>query len=323
MNMVAALFSLAFTVSGTCVPGSDDRTSPTDEARVHPAFVMNQRGMQRARSRGRSFAEKGRTIDDLMKSVRKVPKWFRGKKGLSSDSAVWCTSLEGLPVSVPAFHAASGYSASDVAPETSDTVCVVQSVDFIVSLASMPEVIGGMMPLAPPGIARRGVWGEFWRSYEAVAAARSGPPRVTREADPGDVEVIRFVLSDGRGNHYEASVSVGGQRENGTAIYSGAFALPRVIRGTTNIQADGTARGPMGVSSFSVSGTGHSEATLIEYQPWTVERPYLRKAYLVRFPLFGADGKPRITPEVKELTLHILLPNGEQRVVYKLPSRSP
>jgi hypothetical protein len=108
---------------------------------------------------------------------------------------------------------------------------------------------------------------------------------------------------------------------SGEITYSGVSAKVTTEHATAEGRATGTAYGPAGTTTATATATGWAQAVRTEYIPWSATRPYYQARYSVRFATVGTGGSPRITADVKELTLHIITPNGEQSVTYKLPAR--
>lgn len=137
------------------------------------------------------------------------------------------------------------------------------------------------------------------RDAAAYQAMQSNEKEQTGTADVKDVRVRKFVVSDDKGNNFNADVT-SGSNSTGTMTFSG-----ETQTGRTNV----------------IGWNPRSFATINTYERFTAEHKYYFASYEVTIPLFNSQGKALITPDVKELTLHIITDNGEQQVKYQLAAR--
>ena len=281
---------------------------------LHLTFLLAPDEVSAAIKRGEEAARKGKTLDDLWKAYRQQPRWVRGKDGKIHESAVWCYSLDGMMLSQTAFQAARMYTPQNIQEGHRTDWVVVDSLDFEVLLTSVPKI-------KETGASQGRRVGA---AIAAIGGGTSNPTGIEYElktqADERDVKVLKFVLSDDRGNNYDAeSGAAAGQDTSGQMTSSGTNIIPQTITQNSSWTATGSAYGSGGYATARANGYGTSTYTMQQYVPWSTTNPYYQARYSVRFSLFDEDGKARIGPGVKEITLRIITENGEQDVVYKLP----
>jgi len=324
----AILIATALSVTLQCVSAwSSESTSdvskpaenlskPLQFRDLHPAFLLFPEEVSLAIKRGEEAAKKGKTLDDLMKPYRQQPRWVRGREGKVHESAVWCFGLDGIAISIQAYNAARMYTALNIPEErrTEGYVTITGFLDFDVVLRSVPKV-------EETGASQGRRLGA---AIGAILGGASVPTGIEYElktqADERDVKVLKFVLSDDQGHNYEAEAgATTGQDTSGQMTSSGTNIIPQTITQNSSWTATGHAYGSGGYATARANAYGTSTYTMQQYIPWSTTNPYYQARYSVRFSLFDQDGKPRIGPSVKEITLRIITDNGEQVVVYKLP----
>ena len=251
-----------------------------------------------------------------MKAYREQPRWVRGKEGKVHESAVWCYGLDGIMMSIQAYNAARMYTPLNMPKErqTDGNVTITGFLDFDVVLTSVPKI-----KETGASAGRR-----LGAAIAAIAGGTSSPTGVEYElrtqANEQDVKVLKFVLSDDQGHNYEAEAgATTGQDNPGQMTSSGTNIIPQTVTQNSSFTATGSAYGSGGYATATATGYGTSTYTVQQYIPWSTTNPYYQARYSVRFSLFDEDGKARIGPSVKEITLRIITENGEQDVVYKLP----
>lgn len=295
-------------------PADNPPPKPPQFSGLHPTFLLSPDEISAAIKRGEEAARKGKTLDDLYKAYRQQPRWARGKEGKVHESAVWCYSLDGMVLSEAAYQAGRMYTPLNIPEEYRTGGCHVNDLVFDLILTSVPKI-------KPTAESQGRVWG-------AVIAAIGGAARdpggveyeVAAQADERDVKVLKFVLSDDQGHNYDAQAeAVTGQDTSGQMTSSGTNIIPQTVTQNSSFTATGSAYGSGGYATARATGHGTSTYTMQQYIPWSTTNPYYQARYRVRFSLFDEDGKARIGPSVKEITLRIITENGEQDVVYKLP----
>ncbi len=241
---------------------SNSRTE--DIAQLNPAFIYTPMDVKLAVKRGELVEKKGRKIDWLINRNRQNPFWVRGNGGRSHDSYVWCSDLDGIFLSSEAYQAASLYTTDKQLQTLETTGAIVQQLEFTIHLTSVPHIA-------------RWIW------------------QKNKKANPGDVTVIKFVLSDDHNHFFTAtSDALSHVETKGSISFSGVTPVHSF-------------------SNVNVSGDYNYSATFnrTDFVPWTVAKPYYSANYHVYFPLFDKNGMPRIKSDVKKLTLHIITQTGE------------
>lgn len=272
----------ATTVEATPQPGS--LLQP-----VNAAFVLSPDIVKAAVARGEYLAKKGKKWADVLSDFRETPKWVRGKGGKAASSRVWCLSLGATPVIALSYNAATRYEANPVSEKIRREGVTVPTIDFQVWLESKPKI---------------GRW--KWSK--------------SRNADEDDVRATKFVLSDDKGNNFEAQPGATvGDDASGVMHFSGTAVVPHSSETTSQSSATASAYGSNGAwASGSGTAYGTSRTTWNEYHPWTADRPYYASRYFVSFSNFDDNGRPIIGPDVRKITLRIITPNGEQDVQFDL-----
>ena len=256
---------------------------------LHPAFRLTPEDVASAMRCGQEAARRGKKLDYLLADYKRMPQWVRGKAGRVHESAVWCYSLGGLPVSLETYRAACEYTTPNIPEGVRTEGTSVSTLEFRVVLESAPR----------------------------LAKYRWQRDRL---ADEEDVKVRKFVLSDDKGSNYEAEEgSASGSESSGIMTFSGVSVIPHTEDTTSRATATGSVYGSGGYAYGSATAYGTSTSTRYAYIPWSESHPYYQAKYSARFSLFGKDGRPRITQDVREITLRIVTENGEQDVTYTLP----
>ena len=258
-----------------------------DPTNLHPAFVYSPSEVTSYIAKGKELADKKKRFNDTFMSVSRKPKGVRGEGGTSHESEVACLGLDGAGFKMNSYSAAAEYETMESPLTDPDKGLYLRSLDFFCWLVSAPKV--------------------------ATTAFEN-----SRFASPGDVKVRKFILTDDKGRIYTASTVDKAFSQSGTVTFSGVSTVPTVTTATgvssTSASVIGTGGSAYGYGS-TVSSATVVQQTLV---PWSQDHPYFAANYLVSFPLFGADGKPLIGPDVKKLQLHIITESGERVVDYDL-----
>jgi hypothetical protein len=266
------------------------QTKPPDTEQIHTAFKISPDQVNAAVKLGEDTFRKKRKMETFVDRYRQNPQWTRGKRGRSHESYVWALSFEGLPLSVEAYRKASLYEDLKIPEKLRGEGGYLNSLRFSVSLNSISKVARNIF-------------------------------QGNRDADERDVKVIKFVLSDDKGNNIMASEgSTEGEQTSGSMTFSGVAVRPEYGRSNTFSSASGTATGAGGTVSGTATGYSTSTYRRFRYEAWSVERPYYSASYIVEFPLFDEEGKPKISREARQIFLRVITESGELTATYKLPS---
>ena len=256
---------------------------------LNPAFRFTSEDFTRAVERGKQLAQKGKTIDEVYKSVVQMPRGVKGEKGKSHESTVYCTTLNAVEFTADAFKATNNYEPLQPILLGLSNGGYAKLIHFSVNLVSVPK-LGSTI---------------FDRN---------------RLAGVEDVQVTKFVLTDDKGNVLNPlNVASSNGVQSGAMNFSGVNRFNHVDTSQTNANANAYAYDSNG-DSVNASGTGTRTTTTnwTEYVPWSESHPYFSATFNVDFPLFDASGQPLIKSDAKSITLHMITPNGEKQVTYNL-----
>jgi len=268
---------------------------------LHPALVFTREEWEAATARGVEAARRGRGVDSVTKECARKLRWVRGKKSGGGSSEVFWLDYKAAGLALEAYRAAANYEPVPTL-QAGASRAEVTRLCLDVVLTSMPRVRTSVL--------------------HALRAALGVPGQSAgvQDADENDVRVTKFVLSTDGAHHYVAEEGeTSGQQETGIAALSGAERIVHKGTARTDAYAYGSASGSGGHASGSAAGTARSTYTREEWVPWSSERPYYRARYRVYFAVREKDGTPRVTRDTKEVTLHVITPNGEQMARYALP----
>jgi len=274
----------------TTLPVSDTSTDVVlhGEA-LNSAFRFTSEDFIRAVEKGKQLAQRGKNIDEVYKPVAQMPRGVKGEKGKSHESAVYCTTLNAIDLTAAAFKATNNYESLQPLTLSLSNGGYANHVHFFVSLVSVPKV--------------------GTRVFDQ-----------NRLAGTDDVQVIKFVLTDDKGNILNPlNVDSAGGVQSGAINFFGVNRFNHVDTSQTNTNANAYAYDSNGDSGNAFgTGTRTTTRSWTEFVPWSESHPYFSATYNVDFPLFDASGQPLIKTDAKSITLHMITPNGEKQVTYDL-----
>lgn len=291
---------------------ADSEEIKEDFLNLNSAFLISKEIYLAAVKRGEEASKRKKHPEKFYEEFRKTPVWQKGKKG-KADGAVWTYGMNGDDFAIGAFRAATLYEKLE-APSSLENAPFIyaRSLAFTVVLRSFPK-IG-----TSKGDQIAAALSSYADNLNGTPGATPPPPeRVLAEADVKDVDVIKIVLSDDKGNHYPADI-VDAKNDDGTTTFRGVSQVETRDRVSTDVSASATAFG----RSESVTAFGnarinstYSRTSLI---PYSTQHPYYQAEYRVEFPLFGKSGIPILAKDCKKFILRIITPKGEMTVDYNL-----
>lgn len=144
-------------------------------------------------------------------------------------------------------------------------------------------------------------------------------PSKRRDADEREVRVLRFVLSDDLGHHWVAAEGDTEAKDaSGTTVTFGLSPVTSVETAAATADHVGT------IGTTPTWGRVDSRARSVrtDLVPWSRETPFYRASYRVTFPTFNEDGRARIGPDVRTLTLRVVTERGEMAAEYRLDEQA-
>jgi hypothetical protein len=292
--VVAIVAAVAGVVAGppsarsqTPVVTADDAPDlPADAVNLHPAFRLSAKRIEEVLAEGKKLARKHKSLDDLMKPYGGYTRVVRGAKD-TARGRVWCYGIDGNNFLVDSYNAAILYEEPKIPERVRRTGMTQTALTFSFWLASYPNA-----------------------EYGTITPA-----------DPADVKLIKVVLSDDKGHDYVAQIN-NSVSQSGSTVVQGQTTKSTVVNAAEQSTTSTSAYGSIGgYTSGTTNGYTSSTVRIEEAIPYSAQHPYHKAICSASFSLFDENGKARVRPDVKKLTLRIITEAGQQEVEIKLPSR--
>lgn len=282
---------------------------PYDATDLHPAFKLDPDTFHAVVKKGQELGQKTKKPDKFYEQFRKDVYWQKGRKG-KADAAAFVYDFYGDFYLIKAFEAGRKYETVEAHPAIKDGQSTyLKDLEISIVLRSYPKV----------GLTRAEEIANVF-----IEAGNDPDAKIQRhvlaEANPNEVEVVKFVLDDNKGNFYAASQSESTKRD-GETTFRGVESVQSRETVSTNVSGSGSTFDRSGASTTFVNANARSTFRRVSLVPYSSDHPYFQSDYTVRFPLFDEKGKPLITKDHKKMTLRIITPNGEMSVDYDLSPR--
>ena len=234
-----------------------------------PGLRYTQKMIDDAIQIGKDAAKKGKTVDGLFEPYRQNPRWVLGHAGTVHESYVYLTDLNAMPLAYDVWHAVKFYEPIKIDDQYTPGA-VQKNLTFVVNLCAISKMK------------------KKWIPFVGVSTA-------SVDAEPEDVKVQKFVLSDDQNNNIAADeVKTGDVKAGSNTLF-----------------------GTNSVTTFCLAGQSSWTSTIFE--PWSEKHPKYTVEYNVDFSLYDEKDNLVLASNTKQITLRIITSKGEQDVVYKLP----